>query len=413
MPTLLTRIVKFGCGALALASASLFSAAVVAQPASHPFYVATRGETAGAPGTIIRIARMVTSPPGAIAYRVLYRSRGMRNEPIAASGVIIVPIAAAPPDGRKVVAWAHPTSGVVPHCAPSLAFFLYNQIHGLDEMIARGFVVVATDYPGLGTPGPHPYLVGTSEGRSVLDSVRAARQIPGVGAVRDFTVWGHSQGGQAALFTGMLARSYAPDLTLRGVAAAAPATDLLALLQDDSGTVGGNNLAAMALWSWTRVYGAPLGGVVEPDAMPTVDALANVCIESIQDILLRGVIGRPLTRSFLADPKFYQSQPWRQLLITNSPGTLPGRVPVFIAQGLSDETVRSAVTFKYMRRLCRAGSPVALAVLPNAGHAFIARDTAAQAVDWMARRFANLLPRNDCGRVPGIVQAKLTSGANP
>ncbi len=97
-------------------------------------------------------------------------------------------------------------------------------IPGLDDMLSRGFVVVATDYVGLGTPGQHPYLIGESEARSVLDSVRAARRFPGAKAGDTFAVWGHSQGGHAALFTGQLAASYAPELKLAGVAAAAPAT---------------------------------------------------------------------------------------------------------------------------------------------------------------------------------------------
>ena len=66
-------------------------------------------------------------------------------------------------------------------------------------MLDRGYVVAATDYPGLGTPEVHPYLVGTSEARAVLDSVRAARAIPEAAAGARFAVWGRSQGGQAAL----------------------------------------------------------------------------------------------------------------------------------------------------------------------------------------------------------------------
>ena len=73
------------------------------------------------------------------------------------------------------MAWAHPTAGVIPPCAPSLARVLFSSIQGLREMLAHGYVVAATDYPGLGTVEPHPYLVGISEGRAVLDSVRAAR----------------------------------------------------------------------------------------------------------------------------------------------------------------------------------------------------------------------------------------------
>ena len=109
-------------------------------------------------------------------------------------------------------------------------------IWGLPDMLAQGYVVVATDYPGLGTPGIHPYLIGISEARAVLDSVRAARALPNTGASNRFAVWGHSQGGHAALYTGELAASYAPELKLVGIAAAAPATYLVELFDADKRT---------------------------------------------------------------------------------------------------------------------------------------------------------------------------------
>lgn len=71
-------------------------------------------------------------------------------------------------------------------------------------------MIVATDYVGLGTAGPHPYLIGQGEARSLLDSVRAARQMPGLSLEPETVIWGHSQGGHAALWAGTLAPTYAP-----------------------------------------------------------------------------------------------------------------------------------------------------------------------------------------------------------
>jgi len=192
----------------------------------------------GAPGTIISDEPM-PGPEGAETWRVLYRSTDPNGVPVAVSGIVMIPHGAAPAGGRSIVAWAHPTSGVVPKCAPSLANFFVRQVQGLQDMIARGYIVAATDYPGLGTPGPHPYMIGVSEARAVIDSVRAARALAGADAGNRFAVWGHSQGGQAALFTGLIAGTYAPELHLVGVAAAAPPTDLKALLMDDIDTNGG------------------------------------------------------------------------------------------------------------------------------------------------------------------------------
>ena len=126
--------------------------------------------------------------------------------PYALTGAIIA-------QDRNVIAWAHPTRGVVEDCPPSLMPDLAGTIWDLPQMMAEGYVVVATDYPGLGVPGMiHPYLIGVSEARAVLDSVRAARDLPDAGASNRFAVWGHSQGGQASLYSGELAASYAPDL---------------------------------------------------------------------------------------------------------------------------------------------------------------------------------------------------------
>ena len=122
--------------------------------AQTAFYKADLDELPGAPGSVIRYEPLQGAPVDASAYRVLYRSTGLRGEPIAVSGVIIVPAGEAPVGGRPVVAWAHPTSGLIPRCAPSLAIFLFQQIQGSREMLQRGYVIAATDYPGLGTPGP-------------------------------------------------------------------------------------------------------------------------------------------------------------------------------------------------------------------------------------------------------------------
>jgi acetyl esterase/lipase len=367
-----------------------------AQPA---FYMVSEQELAGRAGTVIRQEPIGGAPLGASAYRVLYRSTGLHGEPIAVSGVVIVPAHRPPVGARPIVAWAHPTTGVVPRCAPSQAFFFFQSIQGLREMIERGYVVVATDYPGLGTPGPHPYLVGVSAARAVLDSVRVARLMPDTGGGQRFIVWGHSQGGHAALFTGLLANDYAPNLNLLGIAAAAPATDLAALLVDDFETAGGKSLMAMALWSWARVFGAPIDRVVDPTAMAAVDQLADECIESIFDLIVRRRSERPLERAFLTVKNLAEVEPWRSLLVRNTPGPLPHNIPIFLSQGTADKLVAPQVTYSYARALCKAGSAIRMLVMPDVNHGFIARDSARAAVDWMADRFGDRAVPNDCSKV--------------
>lgn len=359
------------------------------------FYEASPVELHGRPGTIVRSEPMAGAPAGASAFRVLYRSTGLAGEPIAVSGVIVVPPGPAPAGGRHIVAWAHPTTGVAQRCAPSLLANMYRWVPGLDDMLARGFVVAATDYPGLGTPGPHPYLVGVSEGRAVLDSVRAARALPQAGASNRFGVWGHSQGGHAALFTGEIAREYAPDLHLVGVAAAAPATRLVELFEADIDSPSGRILASMALYSWSRVFKVPLDDVVDRAALPAFERTAQQCGESVIEAIMLRLSSRPLAKRFL-QVDLSKQEPWRSIMVRNTPERTLSGAPLLIAQGLKDAVVQPPVTKAYMKDLCRQGTRVRLVTMPEGIHAVAARDSASAAVAWMAERFAGGKPPDDC-----------------
>jgi acetyl esterase/lipase len=334
------------------------------------------------------------SSAGTRSYRILYRSTGMNGEPIPVTASIIFPDGPAPASGRPVIAWAHPTTGVANKCAPSL--LPMNAIQGLDEMIRRGYVVVATDYPGLGAAGLHPYLIGTSEARAVLDSVRAAGWVRDAAARRDFAVWGHSQGGHAALFTGQIAFTYAPDLRLAGVAAAAPATYLAKLFEADNAAGGGADLTAMTLIAWSRLFKLPLDDLVDPAALPTVRKVANDCIQTIPEFLQIGRDAAPLVSGFLkADPTTLPR--WRAIMDRNTPGRTRQRVPVFIAQGTTDTTVYPSITNSFVAHLCSQGTRVRYSRYSGVSHTFIGRDASFEAVSWMSDRFAGKPAPDNCG----------------
>jgi acetyl esterase/lipase len=371
-------------------------AAADAALAQTAFYRALGSKIDGPAGSLVRQELIDGAPLGATAYRVLYRSTGLDDKPILVSGVVIVPQGDPSPGGRPIVAWAHPTSGIVPRCAPSLAIFLFQQIQGLRSFVRAGYVVAATDYPGLGTAGPHPYLVGISEARAVIDSVRVAGQMPGAGGGKKFVVWGHSQGGHAALFTGLIAKIYSPELELLGVAAAAPATDLVTLMNDDIDSVGGKNITAMTLWSWQRVFDANMDKIVDRKAIPAIDRLAKECIEGPFDILIRQRTEEPLQKYFLTTKHPSDVEPWHSLLEKNSPGPLPPELPVFLAQGTDDVIIRPKVTQAYAAALCAAGSKVRTLLMPYIGHGRAAQASTLDVVEWASGRFAGKGAPNDC-----------------
>lgn len=166
---------------------------------------------------------------------------------------------------------------------------------------------------------------------------------------------------------------------------------------DDFKTSGGKNLTAMTLWSWSRVFGAPIDKVVLPEAMPTVDRLANECIESIFDILERRGTEKPLEQNFLSVPSIATVEPWKTLAARNTPGPIPARIPLFLAQGTTDNLVRPDVTRAYMQRQCRSGGKVAMLWMQGVGHGFAGRDAAGAAVAWMMDRFAGRPAPSNCG----------------
>ena len=351
----------------------------------------------GKPGDVLRSEPVADGPDGARSFRILYRSTGMKGEPVAVSAMLVVPDGPAPQGGRAVVAWAHPTTGVVPDCAPSLQLNWRKTIAGLDEMLKAGMVVVATDYPGLGTPGVHPYLVGASQARAVVDSVRAAREVKEAGAGDRYVVWGHSQGGHAALFTGQLSAALAPELKLLGVAAAAPATDLAKLLELDLDSKLGKVLASEALWSWSRIYDAPMSKVLFPDAVPVVNRVAADCIRDGVEGLTAFSDSLPFRDGFLT-VKLSAVEPWGAIMKENSPGAVPIVAPVLIAQGTVDDVVRPQITATYAGGLCAQGTAVTYLSVPDEGHVRVAFNTAKDAVAWMADRFAGKPAPDECVR---------------
>ena len=169
-------------------------------------------------------------------------------------------------------------------------------------------------------------------------------------------------------------------------------------MKADMDTSGGKNLTAMTLWSWARIYNAPIDAVLDPAAIPVVDKISSECLESIIDFIVRGQTSKGLDAGFLRVDNFAQAQPWAALLAQNTPGPLPRHIPVFLAQGSADNLVLPRVTNDYMRRLCANGSAVAMLTLPKVGHGFAAFKASNAAVSWIGDRFAGKPAPSSCGQ---------------
>ncbi len=326
------------------------SAAVTGSLAA--FYRAPRPLAAAPAGTIIRSQPLPTAsalPAGTRAYRVLFHSTSIGGADIAESGIVVIPGGTPPAGGFPIVSWAHGTTGVAAACAPSVQGTA--SLPDLRALLRDRIIVAATDYEGLGGPGLHPYLVGLSEAQGVLDAARAARALAGASAGNTVVAAGYSQGGQAALFVGEVAQSYAPELFLAGVAAVAPVVSLLELapppVRRSAG--GQTSFVVMGLYAWSQVYGTfGLGSVLTPAGIAASPVIASACSGSVSQTFDSRPPGRMLRDGWQDIPAVQAAN------AANEPGSAPTSAPILVLQGTRDTLVPYAATTELVRqRLCR------------------------------------------------------------
>ncbi len=314
---------------------------------------------------------------------LLYSVRGVTAANVAVSGTITYPKGKPPKRGWPVVTWAHGTTGIADKCAPSKFTSPTNEFPLLKRWLKSGWAVARTDYEGLGTPAVHPYLVGTSAGRSVLDIVLAAKKLNR----KQVVISGHSQGGHATLWANALAASYAPGLKIRGTVPFAPASHIgeqgqsLSLLTQPSGLSG---LAAtilrgievqdpsLKIASLLSPRAAELYPLTETECLPAVTA------ESAYGALAPADLAKPyadLTAVIAA-------------LSANDPEDLDVKGPLRIEQGDADGTVFPAFTDQTVDGYESKGVKVAYDKRSGLDHSGIVTDAATQkaATKWIAKR---------------------------
>lgn len=349
------------------------------------FYAQPAGAADGAPGTLVRHEALIGTPVDTRAWRIMYRTTDLGGNPVVATGIVITPLGPAPEKGRTVLAWGHPTTGTALDCAPSRSTDPFLGIEGLRFMLDRGYTVVATDYVGMGTDGPDSYLIGKTAAHAVLDSVRAAQALPDTQAGSDVVLWGHSQGGQAVLFSAEQAPTYAPELTILAVAAAAPAADLPSLLGDHLKDISGVTIGSYAFQAFADVYGrthpgAQVDDILTPAAVAALPELNSLCLLTHLDQL--HAIGTPLIGNFImADP--ITTAPWPDLLAENSAGSVAFKAPLFIAQGLSDQLVVPSSTEAFVAHEKGQGMDVTFLEMPGATHGTIAYEALPSFTAWL------------------------------
>ncbi|MFM7068440.1 MAG: lipase family protein [Actinomycetes bacterium] len=363
-----------------------------------PFYTPPPIQRGSRPGTLLRVEPMpYLSVRGGTAARILYVS-DQAGRPSVSSGMVFTPSAPPPAGGRPVLAWAHGTLGQGDPCVPSRSAKPTNGFKWVEQALAAGWVVSATDYSGLGTPGPASYLIGTDEAHDVLNAVRAARQVPNSTAGSRFVVYGHSQGGHASLWTADLARSYAPELTLVAAAAAAPATELVDLVHLQWRSPVAWAIGPPIVEDWPRYYPSLRPTTVLTGAGKRNAArIANECISlaAAEGLIRQRVFNEHL---FTQDPSVLPA--WRAALAEQQPPAPD--VPTLIAQGTTDPVILPATTARYIAAACRSGAPLSQLWLGGVGHMKAGNTAGPAVVQWLQERLAGIPTARNCELQPPV-----------
>ncbi|GGB23933.1 lipase [Flexivirga endophytica] len=374
------------------------------------FYVPPKPMPKVAHGTLLRYQRTKLTIPGGTAWKVMYASTSLAGRSIAVTGIVVVPTGNAPEGGWKLISVAHGTTGIADDCAPSrfdvpenvdttsaytvaLSRGDYRRF-AEDGYLKAGYVLSFTDYEGLGTPGVHPYLVGPSERRSVLDAARAARRLPHTPVRKSFAIWGYSQGGHAAAWANDLAAKWTPELHLMGSVAGGPVSELNLV----ANTLGSTSMEPSLFFMIIAGYAAAYPELHPSDVLTPAGIRVMQKFEAHCGAYPGAVRGQKL--SDLVKPGFDSNTAWQRRLGESNPGQYGSQAPaapLLILHSADDEVVPAFLSKTMLDRICRIGWTVERRIYHNGkGHVAEVPNAMADALPWINARMAGKKPASNC-----------------
>lgn len=347
-----------------------------------------------ADGTLLKSEPIADAPPGVRAWRLMYASRNVHNEPIAITGYY------AEPDrqtltGFPLVALAHGTTGLSPQCGMSEAPFTegttgweYWNFLGR-QLVDNGYATVVTDYEGMGAPGTPTYLL-RKQGYDLLDAVRAALRFhPQTINATQVGLIGHSEGAYVVLAASDMLTSYAPELMIRGTVSIAPglvppipfAANSLVASTGASGAGPRNGYVTYLATSWSATYPdrLPASGWYTEAGATEIPAASTLCQGQVVQKL-----DQPMTYYFTTKiPKEVIA-----VAAENNPVTRRTQVPTLMIQGQLDKGIVPQLTKALAIQMCHYGSTVDYRQLEGDTHRSSVFTSVPLWTDWFNARFA-------------------------
>lgn len=377
-------------------------------PELTPFYDVADWRP-GAPGALVRSEPIEGAPDGMQLYRIMYQSTDLQGNAIPVTGLFAAPAGDPPPGGWPLVGFGHGTTGVARACGMSQTPTTPNTpaysnfVPHIGPMVEQGWAVVASDYSGMGAPGPSSYLVGPLEARGILDSMRAVlNPSPEIGSIPiaqdKLGIYGKSQGGEAALAAMELAPTYAPELDIAGGVSLAPGftpalQGVLNAVASNPTSTSQNMFVLLIAKSYAENYPeyTNLDEILSDKGKEKMALLDQYCgsdlAERVSDVPLSELINSPVASGLVT------------ALGKAMPGATPLESPVVVVQGLEDTTILPQFTHAQVMSRCALGDTVFYVRYPDDDHPSInyqARLNQPSVIDWMEARWAGEPAPDNC-----------------
>jgi len=422
--------------AVVLAPAAARADDAVSTVAVAPFYqdvMAMKPE--GKLGQIVKQEKVDTPVAGAQAWRIAYISSDLNDKPTIVTGIVVAPIGEAPAGGRPIISWSHGTTGNAQNCGPSQVesparplnqYFLLNGnsstdygLPSLEEFIKDGYVVVGTDYQGLGGGGRHQYAVAKTNGRDAINAARAAGSMAETGAGKKTLMIGWSQGAGSTLgasqgdyigqqgtaydgldVVGFVAMAvpdlamYAPD-KLDEAGAAKMVSDFASAWSTDSFA-----FAHMSMNMWGTQAAFPdklkLSDIFTDDGAKVLDEVySNKCVHTATDTISFNY-GQNYKSLLRPDPQ--NTLAWAEAIVAGSvDNTVKPIAPVLILFGNKDTTLPPVMGEYYHSKICALGGNVTRIQLPgDQNHFTTPAESVAYYLPWIKDRLAGVPAPDGC-----------------
>ena len=414
------------------------SFSVNADPPVAPFYAdVMQLSPTGKLGQVVRKEKVSTSLKGAQAWKIAYISSDIAGRKHIVTGLVVAPTRAAPKEGRPIMAWGHGTTGAAQNCGPSQVLYPvvpFNEyflvggnswtdygIPSIEEFIRDGYVVVSTDYQGLGGGGEHQYALAATNAMDMIDSVRAASSMQETGAGKKAIIYGWSQGGGAVIAAASMPEylakknTIADGIQLVGAVALAPddiaimipgsTSDEVVAQQSLAGIINrftGNvfDFSHMAMSMWGVRASNPqlkLTDIFTDDGAKVLDeVIRNKCMHAVADTLNFNFGAQYKT---LLKSQFDQSLEWTKAMVNGSVKPIKPVAPVVIYWGNKDTTNPPIMGKLYQEQMCKLGGSVDRIQLPGDQSHFTTPGASAPLYRaWIQDRLAGKPVTNNCAQ---------------